>query len=180
MNINFLQGERVWLRAVEPEDLELMYEMENDPSMWDISNFNVPYSKYVLRQYIQASQYDLFADKQLRLMIVLKEGAQVCGTLDITDFSAMHMRGEVGIALMSRFRGQGLASEALALLCQYAFRFLGMVQLYAHIAADNDASLRLFEACGFVQRARLQKWLKIEGEYKDAVLLQLLNTAKKG
>ena len=70
---SFLMNERIYLRAVEPEDLDIMYEMENDPAMWDISNFTVPYSRYVLRQYIECSQCDVFSDKQLRLMIVRKE-----------------------------------------------------------------------------------------------------------
>ena len=50
MRQSFLMNDRVYLRAVEPEDMDIMYEMENDPSMWDISNFTVPYSRYVLRQ----------------------------------------------------------------------------------------------------------------------------------
>ena len=70
MRQSFLMNERIYLRAVEPEDMDIMYEMENDPSMWDISNFTVPYSRYVLRQYIEGSQCDVFADKQLRLMMV--------------------------------------------------------------------------------------------------------------
>ncbi len=48
MRQSFLMNERIYLRAVEPEDMDIMYEMENDPSMWDISNFTVPYSRYVL------------------------------------------------------------------------------------------------------------------------------------
>ena len=37
MKQSFLNNDRIYLRAVEPEDLDIMYEMENDPSMWDIS-----------------------------------------------------------------------------------------------------------------------------------------------
>ena len=58
MKQSFLINDRIYLRAVEPEDMDVMYEMENDPSMWDISNFTVPYSRYVLRQYIEGSQCD--------------------------------------------------------------------------------------------------------------------------
>lgn len=45
MKQSFLSNDRIYLRAVEPEDMDVMYEMENDPSMWDISNFTVPYSR---------------------------------------------------------------------------------------------------------------------------------------
>ena len=94
MKQSFLSNDRIYLRAVEPEDMDVMYEMENDPSMWDISNFTVPYSRYVLRQYIEGSQCDVFADKQLRLMIMSKSDHRVLGTIDITDFVPLHSRGE--------------------------------------------------------------------------------------
>ena len=90
MKQSFLTNDRIYLRAVEPEDMDIMYEMENDPSMWDISNFTVPYSRYVLRQYIEGSQCDVFADKQLRLMIMSKSDHRVLGTIDITDFVPLH------------------------------------------------------------------------------------------
>ena len=90
MRQSFLMNDRIYLRAVEPEDMDIMYEMENDPSMWDISNFTVPYSRYVLRQYIEGSQCDVFADKQLRLMMVRKSDQCILGTIDITDFVPLH------------------------------------------------------------------------------------------
>ena len=134
MKQSFLSNDRIYLRAVEPEDMDVMYEMENDPSMWDISNFTVPYSRYVLRQYIEGSQCDVFADKQLRLMIMSKSDHRILGTIDITDFVPLHSRGEVGIAVHKDYRRQGYASDALQLLCEYAFDFLSLTQLYAHVA----------------------------------------------
>lgn len=180
MKKSFLMNDLIYLRAVEPEDMDIMYEMENDPSMWDISNFTVPYSRYVLRQYIEASQCDIFADKQLRLMIVGKADRRILGTLDITDFVPLHSRGEVGIAVHKDYRGQGYAADALRLLCEYAFGFLSLNQLYAHVAVDNEVCLKLFTSCGFVQCGLLKDWLQVEGSYKDVVLLQCLNPDKNG
>lgn len=94
MNKSYFCGERVCLRAMEPEDLEVMYEMENDPQMWGITNFTVPYSKFVLKRYIENSECDMFADRQLRLMIVRIEDNAVIGTIDITEFVPMHARGK--------------------------------------------------------------------------------------
>ena len=99
MKPSYFVNDRLYLRAVEPEDLQVLYAIENDPQSWDISNFTVPYSKYVLKQYIENSQCDMFADKQLRLMIVRKSDRQVLGTVDITDFVPLHARGEVGIVI---------------------------------------------------------------------------------
>lgn len=178
MNASFLMNERICLRAMEPEDLEIMYEMENDPSMWDVSNFTVPYSKYVLRQYIANSQCDMFADKQLRLMIVRRNDNRILGTIDITDFVPLHSRGEVGIAVHKDCRGQGYATDALRLLCDYAFDFLCLTQLYSHVATDNEACVKLFASCGFVQCGVLKKWLQVESRYKDVIVFQRLNPKK--
>ena len=172
MKQSFLINDRIYLRPVEPEDIDIMYEMENDPLMWDISSFTVPYSRYVLRQYIEGSQSDMFADKQLRLMIIRREDNRILGTIDVTDFVPLHSRGAVGIAVHTDFRREGYASDALNLLCDYAFDFLQIHQLYAHVAIENEASMKLFSSCGFVQCGLLKDWIVTSEGYKDAALMQ--------
>ena len=104
MNKSYFCSERVRLRAMEPEDLEVMYAMENDSQTWDVTNFTVPYSRFVLKQYIENSECDMFADRQLRMMIIRVEDDAVIGTIDITEFSPMHARGEVGIAIRKEYQ----------------------------------------------------------------------------
>lgn len=174
MDKTYFVGERICLRAMEPEDLEVMYEMENDPQTWDVSNFTVPYSRFVLKQYIENAQCDMFADRQLRMMIVRRADNAVVGTVDITDFVPLHARGEVGIGVRREFQGNGYAKEALDLLCEYLFGFLHLKQLVAHVATDNEGSLRLFSSCGFVECGVLKEWWRVGGRYKDVVLLQRL------
>lgn len=175
MKQSFLINDRICLRAVKPEDINVMYDMENDPSMWDISSFTVPYSRYVLRQYIEGSQCDMYADKQLRLMIVRRADHRTIGTIDLSDFVPLHSHAAVGIALHTDFRGEGYASDALQLLCDYAFNFLQIHQLYAHVAIENEASMKLFASCGFDQCGLLKEWLLTTEGYKDAALLQRIN-----
>ena len=170
----YFVGDKVRLRAVEPEDLEVLYTMENDPEAWDVSNFTVPYSRYVLKQYIAQSDCDIFADRQLRLMIVRLDDESVVGTVDLTDFQPLHRRGEVGIAIRSTHRRQGYAGEALRLLCDYAFGFLRLRQLTAHVACSNEASRQSFRSCGFVDCGLLRQWWCINGEYQDVCLMQRL------
>lgn len=177
MNKSYFCSERVRLRAMEPEDLEVMYSMENDSRTWDVTNFTVPYSRFVLKQYIENSECDMFADRQLRMMIVRVEDDAVIGTIDITEFSPMHARGEVGIAIRKEYQGNGYAKEALCLLCDYVFGFLYLTQLIVHISLDNEASICLFESCGFVRCGLLKEWWRVGGRYKDVVLLQLLRSA---
>ncbi len=176
MNSNYLNNEMIYLRVPEPEDLDVMYDMENDPSSWDVSSFTVPYSRYVLKQYIQASQSDIFEDKQLRLMVILRKTNQVIGTIDLTDFVPLHGRAGVGIAVKRDFRKQGFACQALELLIRYSFDFLHFRQLYAYVSVKNEASHKLFSSCGFSQTGILKDWLRGKEDYEDVYFMQLINS----
>lgn len=176
MENNYLYNDRIYLRAVEPEDLDVMYHIENHPTLWGIGSFTVPYSRYALKEYIENSCNDIYADKQLRLMIVKRDDNVVIGTIDITDYSPMHSRGGVGIAVLEDYRRKGYAADALRLLLKYAFGFLHLKQLYAHVPADNIPSVKLFTSCGFRQSGLLKGWLRAEDTFKDVLLMQNLGT----
>ena len=170
----YLQGPHLQLRAREPEDLDMMYTIESDTTLWDVSNRQVPYSREVLRQYIINSQADLYADKQVRLMMELRTTHETVGAIDLFNFEPLHRHAEVGIAVLQAHQGKGYATEALQLLCDYAFRFLGMEQLVAHIASDNTCSMQLFSTCGFTPCGTLKRWWNVEGTFKDVTLMQQL------
>ena len=106
--------------------------------------------------------------------IPLHKGGPI-GTDTLFYLHTLHSRGAVGIAVHSNYRQEGYASDALKLLCEYAFNFLFIKQLYAHIAVDNEPSLRLFNSCGFTQCGVLKEWLLTHEGYKDAVLVQCMN-----
>ena len=36
-------------RALEPEDLEFIHDIENDETIWELSNTITPYSKYLIK-----------------------------------------------------------------------------------------------------------------------------------
>lgn len=177
MKRQLLSTERIVLRAPEPEDLEVMYRMENLPEMWAVSNATVPYSRYVLRRYIENCRNDIYADRELRLMIQTVEGHRVVGTVDLVEFTPLHGRAEAGIAILEEYRRKGYAREALELMCHYVFRQLGLNQLYAYVAVDNEASLALFESCGFTRKVELRDWLCYERAYKNVYLLQCFATS---
>ena len=171
--MNLLQNKTVCLRAPEPEDLELLYSWENNPEWWEIGNTLAPYSRYAIRIYIEESQrQDIFQLRQLRLMIVCRSDQSVAGMIDLFDFDPYHRRAAVGIYVDALYRKQGIASEALELLCRYAFDFLHLHQLYAHVAKGNTASLRLFESSGFERCGVLSQWICRDKGYNDVVILQ--------
>ena len=77
-----LKGQNIHLRALEPEDLDFLYEIENNESIWEVSNTQTPYSKWVLKQYLENAHQDIFEAKQLRLVIVLAATNEKVGLID--------------------------------------------------------------------------------------------------
>ena len=159
------------IRAIEPEDLDVLYQIENDRSLWHVGTTNVPYSRYTLHDYVATSSDDIYADRQVRL-VVEDDQQQVVGMADLVHFDPQHQRAEAGIVIMKPHRRKGYAQAALRELADYALQTLHLHQLYAVIAADNEAALRLFEKAGYERQGVLKGWLCRGHEYVDAVLMQ--------
>ena len=159
------------IRAIEPEDLDVLYQIENDRSLWHVGTTNVPYSRYTLHDYVATSSDDIFADKQVRLVIENDEH-EVVGMADLVNFDPQHQRAEVGIVVMKFHRRKGYAQKTLMLLADYALQTLHLYQLYAVIAADNDAALQLFKKSGFERQGVLKGWLRSGHQQVDAVMMQ--------
>ena len=167
-----MTNEPIKLRAMEPEDLDLLYRIENDPVLWNVGTTNVPYSRYVLHDYIANASGDIYTDRQVRLIIENRVGETV-GTIDITNFDAKNMRAEVGIVIVCDYRRQGNALSALRQIADYALRVLHLHQLYAIISSDNEAALQLFQKAGYKEALQLNDWLYDGKNYQSDVLMQI-------
>lgn len=164
---------KVRLRAMEPEDLDMLYKIENDVKLWNVGVTNVPYSRYTLHNYIADNKNDIYVDKQLRLMIEDDE-KHVVGIIDLINFDPRHQRAELGIVIANHFRKQGYASSAIRIMIDYSRNVLHLHQLYVFIDAGNKASIALFESLGFKKGASLRDWLLCNDEYRDALFMQYI------
>lgn len=170
-----INGEKIKLRALEPQDLDFLYQIENDTNLWEVSTTQTPYSKFVLKQYLDNAHRDIYEVKQLRLVIADLESRAI-GLIDLFDFDPKNKRAGVGIVISSEEnRQKGYASEALKLLCRYAFTHLQLHQLYANIGEDNEKSIRLFEKSGFVKSGTKKDWNFYNGKFQDEHLYQFIN-----
>ena len=161
------------LRALEPSDLELLYLWENDPEVWRVSGTLSPISRERLARFIEEQNYDLYATRQMRL-IIEAEGA-IVGSIDIFDFDPQHRRFGIGILIYQESdRRKGYAKEAIETIVEYGRNTLNLKQIWANIAADNIASIALFESCGFSKCAHRKEWINRGGEFIDEVEYQLI------
>jgi diamine N-acetyltransferase len=85
----------------------------------------------------------------------------------------------LGILVDASSRKKGVALSAMNLLIEYAFKFLKLHQVYAHISADNKASIALFKSLGFKQSGILSEWVtSSNSRYEDVLIFQMINPEK--
>ena len=161
----------IHLRAMEPEDLDALYRIENDPQLWGVGATNVPYSRYTLHDYIANSAGDIYTDRQVRL-IIENEKHEVIGILDLMNFDPRHRRAELGIVIQRPYRSKGYARAAVVQLHAYAAQVLHIHQLYVIIDATNRHTIDIFIDLGYQQSATLTDWLFDGTSYTDGVVLQ--------
>lgn len=160
------------LRALEPEDLDFLYTLENDQDLWDSSESDAPYSRYILKQYIAQSQ-SFFASGELRLIIEVSEKndyPKSIGIVDLTNYSPQSSRAQIGIAILKKYRKQGYAYKAIQLLENLVLRKLNIHTLHAYVSKSNTASYNLFYKSGYSHIALLPEWSFHNGAYEDVHL----------
>lgn len=172
-----LQGEKIYLRALEPSDVELLYQWENDPEVWAISNTLQPFSKYTLQQFVASSVTDIYEAKQLRLMINEMTEKQTIGIIDIFDFDPYHQRAGIGILITPPYRRMGYATESIAIIKDYLFNTLQLHQIYCNILISNKTSIRLFKKAGFKVCGLKKEWIFSNKGFEDELLLQCLKSS---
>lgn len=171
-------GNKLILRAVEPEDIDDLLMIENDPDIWAVSNTRAPYSRFQIEQYVFNAPNEIQTNHQLRLIAGYSGenvGAVTIGVLDFFDVDLINRRAGIGILVRNEFRNKGFARILLELAVNYSFNVLNLHQLHCSISSDNTTSLRLFEHAGFIESGLRKDWILKNGRWTDEKLYQLMN-----
>lgn len=177
MNHPLLTGNLVRLRAPEPADIDILYEWENDPEVWDFSNTLIPFSRFEIETYVLTAGRDIFSTRQLRFMVdPVKEDISLAsvGSIDLFDFDPVNQRAGIGILICKPYREKGYAIDALSVLVRYAFTKLPLHQLYCNISNENQASINLFEKAGFTKCGERKDWIRHNQGWSDELQFQLI------
>ena len=169
-----LQNDDIKLRALEPEDLDWLFNLENDTKLWEVSQTIAPFSKSILRNYIDNAQENIYTAGQLRMVITDLNTRQNIGLIDLYDFDSRNKKAGVGIVILPEFQKQYYASKALQIIVGYAFTHLDLHQLFAYILSDNIKSIKLFEKNNFVLSGTKIDWVFSNGQYKNQHIYQLI------
>jgi diamine N-acetyltransferase len=170
--MNPLTNGNISLRALEPEDIELLYYWENQSDIWRVSNTYAPVSRYMLANYLNNAQMDVWESKSLRLVIEDSEKNAI-GTIELFDFEPYHMRAGLGIVIFTEGnRRKGYAIQSLSLFIGYVKETLGLRQLFVNVGSDNQASLALFSKLGFEIIGIKKDWTRRLDGWLDEVMMQ--------
>jgi diamine N-acetyltransferase len=174
-----MESESIRLRALEPEDVDVLYRWENDTTVWKVSNTVAPFSKHVLRRFIEEQRQSIYETGQLRLIVEQRGEERAIGAIDLFDIDPYNRRAGVGILIYEeRDKGRGYASAALAMLIRYCFEILILNQIYCNVPSGNGASLALFQGRGFTVVGIKKEWIKTTADWQDEIMLQLINPVK--
>jgi len=168
-----IEGKNIYLRALEPEDIDFLYAIENNQELWQYSATQTPYARFVLKEYLDNAFRDIYEVKQLRLVIESPE-KEVAGLIDLYDFDPKNKRVGVGIVVTEKYQNKGFAFEAIQLLSNYCFTHLDIHQIYADIDEKNHKSILLFEKAGFVKSGMKNDWNYHNGKFSNVLFYQLI------
>lgn len=162
------------LRAPEPEDIDFLFELENDQNIWNVSNNAAPYSKFQIKEFIQNHQ-NLHTSLQCRLIIENQGVAKGC--IDVFDYNPFHSHANIGISIVKEHRDNGIGKKALNALLNYNSAHWHIKNFIAHVYENNLASLKVFESADFKKVGKYLQFKKLSnGSLTNLVIFQKENS----
>ncbi|MGB0953584.1 MAG: GNAT family N-acetyltransferase [Planctomycetota bacterium] len=170
-----LSTERLRLRHVTAADVDALYAVFGDPEVMHYWSHAAWTDRAEALAYQQSIQRGFDSRSLFQWGIAPADDNRLLGTCTLYQLIQEQRRGELGIILGREAWGQGLGTEALQALIQFAFQELGLHRLEADVDPVNARSLALFEGLGFQREGVLKERWFVHGAYQDSILLGLLN-----
>jgi RimJ/RimL family protein N-acetyltransferase len=169
----FLEGERLYLRAIEPEDAPVVAACNNDPAVRLSFFTHTPTSVHLQRERI--SQFYTTGSDYIPFAICLKEDDSAIG---VTAWHRVdHVSGAAvfSICLSDTTQwGKGYARESTHMMLYHAFEILNLHRVQLHVWEDNAAAIRTYEACGFKREGLLREAMRHNGRYCSFLVMGIL------
>jgi RimJ/RimL family protein N-acetyltransferase len=164
---------KVNLRELEYRDLEILNAWRNDVRL--ISNlgsgFNFISEETDKRWY---ENYLANRDKAVRLAIEV-DGTYV-GNVNLTNISFVNRSAEYSIFIGDPvYRGQGVGFIASSKTIEHGIENLGLQRIWLTVLSTNTPAIKMYEKLGFELEGTLRRALYKEGEFRDLMLMSLIN-----
>ncbi len=140
---------RFMLREINDADASLIHELRSDQktnALIGRENSN-GIGDAVL--FIDRIKSNVRQNESVYWVICFNNTSDLIGTIGMWNIDISTQTGEIGYELLPRFRGQGIMSEVLPRVLQFAFEQMELNRIIAFCSDRNDASIKLLEKCGF-------------------------------
>ena len=166
-----IRGERVVLRALEPDDGPLLHRWMNDSQVVHWLGRRLPISLPEVRDWAE-EQVDKV--RELRLGITNADG-KLIGWCDLARWDPLQDGAFLTLAIGdSDFWGGGYGTDATLTLCGYGFAELNLHRITLYVFADHAPAIRLYEKCGFVHEGRMRQSSFRHGARQDLLVMGML------
>ncbi len=164
-----IYGRIILLRAMEPEDMEMLRQMTNDPEIEHmVGGWSFPISKQEQMRWYER----VFSDKNnLRFIIEMIDSKEAIGLVNLVDIDWKNRSAFHGIRITSTApKGKGIGTDAVMALMRYAFEELQFVRLDGSWVEHNEPSLALYKKCGWAVEGIKEKAKFSRGQYYKVLI----------
>ncbi len=168
-----LVAKTCYLRAIEPDDLDFLYDAENESDLWHVGELKQPLSLHTIQAYLDNAHQPIDEAKQARFVICTQNHIRV-GMVDLFDYDAKNQRAGIGIVILKECREKGFAKEAILCTLDYAKKHLLLHQLHCQIQESNTKSVALFSKCGFTIMGTFIDWQRTKSGFENVLFMQCI------
>ncbi len=169
----FIEGEKLYLRAVELDDAPLIAACNNEPKVRRSFFTHTPVSIERQREII-AGFYKPGAD-YIPLAVCRKSDNCALGMTAYHRVDLVSRAAVYSICLAdTEAWGKGYATETTRLMLYYGFEILNLHRVQLHVWEGNAAGIRCYERAGFQREGLLREAMKHNGEYCSFLVMGIL------
>lgn len=165
-----LEFQGVSLRSILITDGPLLFQAINDPQL---VRYNAPYkpvSELDHNEWLKG----VLKDKSKQFFIICYQGIPV-GSVQLIDINFIHRNAELTIRIFdNKNASKGIGSKALQLLCEYAFKDLGLMRLWLRVFHTNERAIHVYKKAGFQEEGVMRKAAYVHGSFVDVLIMAKL------
>ncbi|MBN1934107.1 MAG: GNAT family N-acetyltransferase [Anaerolineae bacterium] len=172
MDNPFLVGERVYLRSPERGDLAYIRRWANDPEIRRVTGEVLPMTSVEADAFWERINSDR---DRAWFTVVLRESDRIIGEAGLLRMFHPWRTTDLSIVLGEKDTwGQGYGTEAIDLLLDYAFGYLGFHRVSIGVVGFNERALLFYEKVGFRREGIQRDGYFYDHAFHDFVMMSIL------
>lgn len=172
MKTIFLEGEKIYLRPIDMDDLDIFYKMFNNPELRKFISIRYPIPKIKEKEILEKMIKD---ENSVPLSIIVKKNDKLIGNISLFNINKIHRNAEVGIIIGELDEtSKGYGTEAMRLLIDYGFNMVNLHRIELQVYDFNERAINTYKKLGFIEEGKRRESIYFEGEYCDLVWMSVL------